>query len=82
MLLNSKVQNFKDAVVQISTEATQEMALEELLAKVQSKWVDIEFSMIPYKELKDVFILGGIEEIQVGGQDPGWWTGSGWAGSG
>jgi hypothetical protein len=25
----------------------------------------VEFVAIPYKEVKDVFILGGIEEVQV-----------------
>jgi hypothetical protein len=44
----------------------QELALEELLAKVQARWGDVEFTVISYKEQKDVFILGGIEEIQVG----------------
>ena len=52
-------------MLQISTEATQELALEELLAKVHSKWSDVEFVVMPYKEVKDTFILGGIEEVQV-----------------
>jgi dynein heavy chain len=51
--------------VSISTEATQEAALEELLAKVTTKWAGIEFSVIPYKDSKDVYILGAIDEIQV-----------------
>lgn len=66
VLLDAKVQEFKDSIVQISTEATQELALEELLAKVQSKWVDIDFVILPYKEVKDCYILGGIEDVQVG----------------
>lgn len=49
----------------IFTSTAQELALEELLAKVQARWGDVEFSVIPYKEVKDVFILGGIEDIQV-----------------
>lgn len=65
MLLDARVQAWKDSISTISTEATQEMALEELLAKVSNKWVDLEFNVIPYKESKDVFILGGIEDIQV-----------------
>ena len=66
MLLDAKVQQWKEQLSQVSTEATQELALEELLAKVVSKWADIEFGVLPYKELKDVFILGGIEDVQVG----------------
>ncbi|GFR44385.1 hypothetical protein Agub_g5605 [Astrephomene gubernaculifera] len=69
VLLDAKVQVWKDAISTISTEATQEMALEELLAKVSNKWVDLEFNVIPYKESKDVFILGGIEDIQIALED-------------
>ena len=64
-MLDLKVMDFKDGIVQVSTEATQEAALEEMLAKVQSKWTATEFSVMSYKESKDVFILGGIEEVQV-----------------
>ncbi|KAJ9531588.1 hypothetical protein QJQ45_014947, partial [Haematococcus lacustris] len=64
-LLGVNVIEHKEAIQQISTEATQELALEELLAKVQARWGDVEFTVIPYKELKDVFILGAIEDIQV-----------------
>jgi dynein heavy chain len=64
-LLDAKVGAAKDACVSISTEATQEAALEELLAKVSTKWAGIEFSVIPYKDSKDVYILGAIDEIQV-----------------
>ena len=76
VLLDAKVQQWKDAISSISTEATQEMALEELLAKVQNKWVDLEFNVMAYKDSKDVLILGGIEDVQVGGRagPRGWWT--------
>ncbi|KAG2448089.1 hypothetical protein HYH02_007114 [Chlamydomonas schloesseri] len=69
VLLDAKVQTWKEAISAISTEATQEMALEELLAKVSNKWVDLEFNVIAYKESKDVFILGGIEDIQIALED-------------
>ncbi|KAG1670781.1 hypothetical protein FOA52_014009, partial [Chlamydomonas sp. UWO 241] len=69
VLLDAKVQEHQDAVTAISTEATQEMALEELLTKVVSKWADVEFVAIPYKEQKDVYILGGIEEVQIALED-------------
>lgn len=59
----------KDAISTISTEATQELALEELLQKVVSKWADVEFSTQSYKESKDTFILGGIEDVQVALED-------------
>lgn len=43
----------------------QELALEELLSKVQARWGTVEFTVVQYKEMKDVFILGGIEDIQA-----------------
>lgn len=65
VLLDKNVIDHKELIVNTSTEATQEGALEELLAKVTGKWTDIEFQVIPYKDSKDVFILGAIDEIQV-----------------
>jgi dynein heavy chain len=65
VLLDLKVQACKDVISSISTEATQEAALEELLAKVTTKWAGIDFSIIPYKDSKDVFIMGALDDIQV-----------------
>jgi hypothetical protein len=38
-----------------------------MLAKVVARWGGIEFVVVPYKESKDVFILGAIDDIQVRG---------------
>lgn len=65
VLLDAKVGSVKDAIIATSTEATQEATLEELLAKVVAKWAAIELSVIPYKDSKDVYILGSIDNIQV-----------------
>lgn len=65
VLLDAKVSAVKDAVIATSTEATQEAALEELLAKVVTRWASIELSVIPYKDTKDVYILGSMDNIQV-----------------
>lgn len=65
-LLDAKVVSAKDALLTISTEATQEAALEDLLAKVVAKWAGIDLSVVPYKDSKDVYILGSIDNIQVG----------------
>lgn len=66
VLLDAKVQNVKDAITAVSTEATQEAALEELLAKVTTKWASIDFNIIPYKDSKDILIMGPLDDIQVG----------------
>lgn len=70
MLLDAKVGAVKDAIIATSTEATQEATLEELLAKVVAKWAAIELSVVPYKDSKDVYILGSINNIQVGHRGP------------
>ena len=58
-----------EAIGAVSTEATQEQALEELLYKVTSKWGDVSFQVVSYKESKDTFVLGGIEEIMTALED-------------
>jgi dynein heavy chain, axonemal len=63
LLTDLKIGKYKDTVLTISTEATQEAALEEMLAKVNSKWSDIEFQCIPYKDSKDMVILSAVDEI-------------------
>ena len=44
-MLEMKVTDHMEAINTISTEATQEAALEELLAKVQAKWTSVEFQV-------------------------------------
>lgn len=63
LLMSYNVNDFKDDISRISTEATQEAALEGMLKKINDKWTDIEFTVLPFKELKDAFILGGVDEI-------------------
>eukprot|EP00762_Andalucia_godoyi_P001076 ANDGO_01965.mRNA.1 Dynein-1-beta heavy chain len=53
----------KDEVGQISLMATQEAALEELLKKVATQWQNTEFTLLPHKDSRDVYILGGVDEI-------------------
>lgn len=62
-LLEMRILDLKERIVGISTEATQESALEAMLRKVQEKWSAIEFTILPYKDTKDAFILGGVDEV-------------------
>ena len=48
----------------ISAEATQEAALEGMLRKVQEKWSGVELTVQQYKEAKDAYILGSVEDVQ------------------
>lgn len=64
-LLDMKVHEWKDRISAISTEATQEQALEEMLSNVQNKWAAVEFVVLNYKESKDTFILGAVEDVMT-----------------
>ncbi|CAH8497721.1 unnamed protein product, partial [Dicrocoelium dendriticum] len=53
-----------DAILEISSQASSEASLEKLLKKVEDSWKSMEFTVLPYKDSKDVFIVGGTDEIQ------------------
>eukprot|EP00958_Prasinococcus_capsulatus_P007761 scaffold712_cov404-Prasinococcus_capsulatus_cf.AAC.19 len=62
-VLTSKATEHGELIMAVSTEATQEHALEEILHKTVSKWTSMDLVLNPYKEQKDVYILGSVEEI-------------------
>ncbi len=65
-LLGLKILDHQEAIAAVATQAVQEAALEELFSKkVQSVWVDLEFNLNSYKESKEVFILGSVEDVTV-----------------
>ena len=65
-LLDLRVQDHQEEIAQISTKAVSEAALVELYhTKVLQVWKKLEFEVKPYKETRDYFILGGIEEVQA-----------------
>lgn len=68
-LVEHKAVAHKEAITAASTEATQEAALEDMLGKVSSKWADIEFTCMPYKESKDMVILSAIDEVTAALED-------------
>ena len=59
------VWRFKDQLQEVSGCASSESSLETMLKKVEDAWRETEFPVLPYRDSKDVFILGGIDEIQV-----------------
>lgn len=65
LLLSYGVMDYQEDIQRISTEATQEGVLSTMLTKVQDVWRDFEFVLNPYKESKDIFVLGGIDEVQA-----------------
>jgi len=64
-LLELHVDEYREQIETISTAATQENVLEEMLAKVEGMWKSLEFTVNMYKEQKDVFILGGMDDVMA-----------------
>ncbi|KAL3139803.1 hypothetical protein ABBQ38_004104 [Trebouxia sp. C0009 RCD-2024] len=68
-LLDLKVEQQQEAVVTLSVEASQEAALEDLLDHINSKWNSIDFTLLPFKDMKDAFILGSLEDVTAALED-------------
>lgn len=54
-----------DPITEVSGQASAEQALETLLKKVEYVWKEAELSVISHRESKDVFILAGLDELQI-----------------
>ncbi|CAD7967000.1 unnamed protein product, partial [Amoebophrya sp. A25] len=65
MALDRRIQDHLEALSEISSRATAEAGLEEQLQKVKKLWADKELIILPYKESKDVFILGDLEDVSA-----------------
>ncbi|KAG8512932.1 Dynein heavy chain 6, axonemal [Galemys pyrenaicus] len=57
--------HFGQEIQDISGQASGEAALETILKKVEDSWKTTEFMVLPHRDSKDVFILGGTDDIQV-----------------
>eukprot|EP00884_Botryococcus_braunii_P021123 jgi/Botrbrau1/7695/Bobra.0159s0133.1 len=53
----------KEAIISVSVEASQEGTLEDALARVSLRWATIDLPVVPYKDSKDVFVLGPLDEL-------------------
>ncbi|RLN73947.1 hypothetical protein BBJ28_00018063, partial [Nothophytophthora sp. Chile5] len=62
-LIERDVMKHGETVSAIAVAAQQEAVLEEMLKKVTDAWASTEFEVKPYKESKDVFVLGTVEEV-------------------
>nr|XP_033183004.1 dynein heavy chain 6, axonemal [Bombus vancouverensis nearcticus] len=52
-------------LMEVAAAASSEANLENMLKKVIDTWEDLKFIIVPYREGKDVFIIGSLEEIQT-----------------
>ncbi|XP_072318696.1 dynein axonemal heavy chain 6 [Eucyclogobius newberryi] len=57
--------NHGTEIQEISGQASGEASVETLIKKVEDVWKTTEFTVLPHGDSKEVFILGGTEEIQV-----------------
>ena len=64
-LVSRRIMDHADVVAKIASEAVQEAVLEEMLAKVETTWAELEFTVLPHKGTRDFFILGSVEEVRV-----------------
>ena len=62
-LIEKKVSLKQEEISTIATSAQQEAILEEMMAKVTAMWSSAEFIVLPYKDIKDLYILGDTSEI-------------------
>nr|XP_014352841.1 PREDICTED: dynein heavy chain 6, axonemal-like [Latimeria chalumnae] len=57
--------SFAERIQEVSGQASGEASLETILKKVEDSWKTTEFIVLSHRDSKDVFILGGTDEIQV-----------------
>ncbi|PZC80020.1 hypothetical protein B5X24_HaOG215489 [Helicoverpa armigera] len=54
-----------EELMEVAGQASSEAGLEGLLKKVEEMWASLEFPVILHKDAKDVYVLGGLDEIQT-----------------
>ncbi|XP_073398257.1 dynein axonemal heavy chain 6 [Dendrobates tinctorius] len=64
-LIEIHVFEYAQKIQDISGQASGEASLETILKKVEDSWKTTEFTAVPHRDSKDVFILGGTDDIQV-----------------
>eukprot|EP00659_Diplonema_papillatum_P006884 gene6884-10561_t len=64
VLIDLNAMDLREEISAVSYQATQEQLLNEMLSGVIQTWVNIEFAVNPYKDQKDAFILGQVDDIQ------------------
>jgi dynein heavy chain len=62
-LIDQKVTDHEAEIAKIATSAQQESILEEMMAKIAAIWQTSEFQVLPYKDVKDLYVLGDTSEV-------------------
>ena len=58
-----------DEMEEISSRATGEASIVAQLEDLRKKWLELSFEVLPYRNYKDKFILGSVEDIIVSLED-------------
>ncbi|CCI43009.1 unnamed protein product [Albugo candida] len=62
-MIEKNMMQLQPEISKISITAQHEAILEDMLQKISTSWSDTEFEIKLYKDSKDVFILGSMEDI-------------------
>lgn len=62
-LIANGVLDKKEQMEEISARASGEAQIESQVESIRSKWAELNFIVLPYKEYKDKFTLGTVEDI-------------------
>lgn len=62
-LINLGVSKFHEEISIIAMDALQESILEEMMTKVTVVWENTNFEVKPYKDMKDLYILGDTSDV-------------------
>ncbi|XP_026730807.1 dynein heavy chain 6, axonemal [Trichoplusia ni] len=54
-----------EELMEVAGQASSEAGLEALLKKVEEMWASLEFPVVHHKDAKDVYVMGGLDEIQT-----------------
>lgn len=58
-------EEISNQLMDISSQATGEAQLENMLRSIENIWKETELMIFPHRDSKDVFILMGTDELQV-----------------
>lgn len=62
-LLSYGVEDSREAIEEISSRASGEKGIENQVEEIEKKWNELNFLVNPYRDYKDKFIIGSVEEI-------------------
>jgi hypothetical protein len=65
MLLRYGVANHAEFISEVSSTASGEFGLEQLLEKIRKSWAEIAFATLNHRDQSDIFILGGLDEVTL-----------------